>query len=121
MDGDRIEDAVDAGEDVAFRDERRLHAQFDRAVGVLADDGQQLHDVTKTGGELDVDRTDLLDAGDVDFRGIDGKTVGQRRQQDRLVGGVPAVDVERRIRDSRFVVLDRLEHHRTAAMLHQVR
>ena len=96
MDGDGIEDAVDAGEDVAFGDEGGLEAEFD-AVLMLADDGEKFDDVAEARGELDVDRTDLLDAGDVDFFRVDRETVGEGREQDGLVGGVPAVDVERGI------------------------
>ena len=79
-------------------DERRLDAQFHRAVGMFADHGEQLDDVAEIFGEMDVGRADLLDAGDVDRRGIDGKSVGERGEQDRLVGGVPAIHIERRIR-----------------------
>ena len=32
MDGERIEDAVDAGQDVLLRDERGMHAHFDLAA-----------------------------------------------------------------------------------------
>ena len=39
MDGDGVEDAMDGGEDVGFRDERWLDAEFNRAVGVFTDDG----------------------------------------------------------------------------------
>ena len=39
----------------------------------------------------------MLDAGDVDEGGIDGEPVGEGGEEDSLMGGVPAVDVERRI------------------------
>ena len=97
VDGDGIEDAVDGGEDMFLGDERGLHAELDRAVIPLADDGEELDHVAEGFRELDVGRADLLDAGDVDEGGIDGKTIGEGGEEDGLVGGVPAIDVERGI------------------------
>ena len=65
------------------------------AVGMLADDGEQLDHVPKAFGEMDVGRPDLFDAGNMDGRRIDRETIGQGGEQNRLVGGVPAVHVER--------------------------
>ena len=92
--GDGIEDAVDAGEDVGAGDEGGLGADFDGAVLVGADDAEEFDDVAEVFGEADVDAANHFDAADVNLFGIDGETVGEGGEEDGLVGGVPAVDVE---------------------------
>lgn len=94
IDGDGVEDTVDGGEDVIFGDEGGLDADFHGTAFTLADDGEEFDDVAEGFCEGDVGWADFFDAGDEDFCGIDGETVGEGGEEDGFVCGVPAVDVE---------------------------
>ena len=94
MHGHRIENPVDGGQNVGLGNEGWLDAELNRAIRVLADDGEQLDDVAEIFCEIDVGGTNLFDAGDVDRGGIDWKSVGECGKENRLVGGVPAIHVE---------------------------
>lgn len=94
FDGDGIEDAVDGGEDVFFREEGGLGADFDAAVFAFEDEGEEFDDVAEFGGEFDIEGGDFFDAADVDVLVVDEESVGDGAEEDGLVGGVPAVDVE---------------------------
>ena len=94
VDRDGVKNSVDGGENVFLRDEGGLDAELHGAALVLADDGEELDDVSKGFREFDVGGADLLDAGDVDIFRVDGETVGEGGKKNGLVSGVPAVDVE---------------------------
>ncbi len=77
IEGDGIEDSMDGGKDVFFRDERGLGADFEGAVFMFADEGEELDDIAEFFGETDVEGGDFFNATDVDLFGIDEKAVGE--------------------------------------------
>ena len=80
---------------MGFRNERWHDADLDRAGFVGFDRGDELNAVAEFLGETDVGGCDFFDALDEDILRIDPKTVGERGEDDGLVRGVPAVDIER--------------------------
>jgi len=67
------------------------------AVGGALSDAEQLADVVQFLAGRQVDRIELIDALDVQGPEVDIAAEGKRRHHRQLVGGVRAVDVERRI------------------------
>ena len=92
--GDRIEHTVHRGEDMGFGNEGRHHTHFDRTGFVGLDRGDELDAVAEFIGETDVRGRDFFDALDEDILRIDPKAVGERGEDDSLVGGIPAIDVQ---------------------------
>jgi ribosome-binding factor A len=79
---------------MAFRDQRRADTHFDRIAGSRFDGSQQLDSVAQFIGESNVGRRELIDTLDKDPCGIEPEAVGEGRQDDRLVSGVPSIDIE---------------------------
>ena len=61
---------------------------------MVADDHEQLDGVPQFFGEFEIPAGDVFNAADVNFVRGDGGAVGQGGQNEGLVGGVPAVDVQ---------------------------
>lgn len=77
-------------------DKTGLDAQFQGVFlpFMVADDDEELDGIPQLPGELEIPAGDVLNAADVNLvRGNSG-SVRQHRQDEGLVGGVPAVDVQ---------------------------
>ena len=109
IDEDGIEGAGNGGEDVGEWDEGGLGADFDLAVGIGADDGEEFDGVAEAFGEGEVGEGDFLDAFDVDKVLGNPEAVGKGGEDDGLVGGVPAGDVESGVGFGEAFVLGFLE------------
>ena len=109
IDEDGIEGAGNGGEDVGEGDEGGLGADFDLAVGIGADDGEEFDGVTEAFGEGEVGEGDFLYAFDVDEVLGDPEAVGEGGEDDGLVGGIPAGDVESGVGFGEAFVLGFLE------------
>ena len=77
-----------------LRDERRMHAHLDRAVGIGLDDREQLEAVAELARVNDVLLLHRAQALGVELARRHPETVGQRGQHRRLVRRVVAIDVE---------------------------
>src|ERR1035441_1850690 len=109
----RVEDVVDACQDVRVWHQRRVNRDLDagggrltagrrslaprRAALDLLDDPQQLDRVAELVGKLNVHPRNRADALHVDVLGVDPEAVRQRGQDANLMQRVVAVDVERRL------------------------
>jgi len=71
-----------------------MNADLDFAPLPGLDDGEELDGVAELCGETDIRGGDFLDALDVNLVRADPETIGKGSEDDGLVGGVPAVDVE---------------------------
>ena len=96
VDGNGVEYAVHGGQDMPVMDKTGLDAQFQGVFlpFMVADDDEELDGIPQLPGELEIPAGDVLNAADVNLvRGNSG-SVRQHRQDEGLVGGVPAVDVQ---------------------------
>ena len=96
IDRDRVEHAVDSGDDGPARHHGRMHALLDAGFGALRD-AEQLHPVAEFIGGFEIGERDLFDPLDMHRLGIDLGAEGEAGQDRDLVRGIEAADVEGRI------------------------
>ena len=64
---------------------------------MVADDDKELDGIAQFFGKFEIPAGDIFNASDVNFIRGNGCSVGQHRQDERLVGGIPAIDVQGRV------------------------
>ena len=109
IDENGIEGAGNGGEDVGEGDEGGLGADFDAAIGVGANDGEEFDGVAEAFGEGEIGEGDFLDAFDMNEVLGNPEAVGEGGEDDGFVGGVPTGDVEGGIGFGEAFVLGFLE------------
>ena len=93
-----IEDAINRSKNMGLWNERRNNADFDFIRLVGFDRGDQFDAVAELVCKTDVSGGHFFNSFDEDVVRIHPKTISQRSENNRLVGGVPTVDVQSGIR-----------------------